>query len=316
MTKSVLFAVTASLLAVGCGPNHRGDDGAGDDSTVDGGGPGSNPGSGSDNPQAQECNKMDIVFVVDDSGSMAEEQTNLATNFPMFATLLQNYTNADGDHVDFRIAVTTTGKSIDYTISLGMGFPDLPMSESDVDGVFQNNCGPSERWLDSSDTTDLGCRANVGTSGASIEMPMLMADHSLTEQAGGGGPNAGFLRDDALLAVVMLTDEDDQSVTGNNFTVGVDGIPPIDYQPADLIHTLDTLKGDRSRWAAAVIAGDGDCSSSFGDAVNAARLKDFVNQANSGSTQAVFSSICDGDLSIGLQKALDTFQAACGQIIL
>lgn len=263
-----------------------------------------------------QCNKMDIVFVVDDSGSMAEEQSNLASNFPMFATLLQNYTNSDGDHVDFRIAVTTTGKTVNYTIDLGMGFPPLPMTENDVDGVFQNNCGPSQRWLDSTDTTDLGCRANVGTSGASIEMPMLMADHSLTTQAGAGGPNAGFLRDDALLAVVMITDEDDQSYTGDNFTIDATGTSPIDFQPADLINQLDTLKGDRSRWAAAVIAGDGDCTSSFGDAVNAARLKDFVNQANSGSTQAVFSSICDGDLSIGLKKALDTFQAACGQIIL
>ena len=47
--------------------------------------PGSNPGT------ARQCNKMDIVFVVDDSGSMAEEQTNLATNFPMFAQLLSHY---------------------------------------------------------------------------------------------------------------------------------------------------------------------------------------------------------------------------------
>jgi hypothetical protein len=30
----------------------------------------------------------------------------------------------------------------------------------------------------------------------------------------------------------------------------------------------------------------------------------------------VFSSICDGDLTIALKKALDTFQAACGDIIL
>ncbi len=66
-----------------------------------------------------------------------------------------------------------------------------------------------------------------------------------------------------------------------------------------------------------MIAGDGDCSSSFGNAVNAARLKEFVQQANSqGTTQAVFSSICAGDLTIGLKNALDTFQSACGGIIL
>ena len=48
-----------------------------------------------------------------------------------------------------------------------------------------------------------------------------------------------------------------------------------------------------------------------------ARLKEFVQQANgNGTTQAVFSSICAGDLTIGLKSALDTFQAACGGIIL
>ena len=30
------------------------------------------------------CAKIDILFVVDDSGSMAQEQANLTTNFPQF----------------------------------------------------------------------------------------------------------------------------------------------------------------------------------------------------------------------------------------
>jgi hypothetical protein len=33
-------------------------------------------------------------------------------------------------------------------------------------------------------------------------------------------------------------------------------------------------------------------------------------------TNAVMSSICDGDLSIGLMQALTLFQSACGDIIL
>jgi hypothetical protein len=95
------------------------------------------------------------------------------------------------------------------------------------------------------------------------------------------------------------------------------GTSPTDWGAAEQVQFLDQLKGNRSRWAAGVIAGDGNCSSSFGSASNGARLKDFVSAANgSGYNQAVFSSICDGDLTIGLQEALDLFQAACGQIIL
>ncbi len=131
------------------------------------------------------------------------------------------------------------------------------------------------------------------------------------------GTNAGFLRPDALLAIVMLTDEDDASTPQNNFQLTITSQPPIDYHPADLVAFLDGVKGHRSRWASTVIAGDGDCSSAFGDAANAARLKQFVQMANAnGTTQASFSSICAGNLTTGLQAALSLFQTACGGVIL
>ena len=78
---------------------------------------------------------------------------------------------------------------------------------------------------------------------------------------------------------------------------------------SDAIHMLPDGSG--------VIAGDGDCSSGFGSAADGKRLKQFVNEANAnGYNQAVFHSICDGDLTMGLKQALDKFQQACGQIIL
>ena len=157
----------------------------------------------------------------------------------------------------------------------------------------------------------MSCRANVGTGGASIEMPLLMAKHSLKERIDDGS-NGAFLRPDALLATVMITDEDDQSYEGDNFTVDANGTSPINWQPADQVAFMDGLKGNHANWAAAVIAGDGACMSSFGSAADATRLKQFIQLTGS---NGVFSSICDGDLTIGLKKALDTFSTACGQII-
>jgi hypothetical protein len=307
MSKAVsVFALMLGFAA--CGPANRGDDGmGGDDGTgTDGGN------------QPRQCNKMDIVFVVDDSGSMAEEQDNLASNFPMFATLLSNYTTSDGLKIDYRVALTTTGRDITYNAPGPFG-GTMTFHETGPDGEFFNNCGLAKRWLEPTDTNmqqTLACRADVGTDGSGMEMPLLMTKWALEKRV--ADTNAGFLRDDALLAVVMLTDEDDSSTTQDNFTITfTNPNPPIDYNPADHVQFLDTLKGNRSRWAAAAIAGDGDCSSAFGEAANAARIKDFVNMANSqGTTQAVFSSICAGDLTIGLKQALDLFQAACGDIIL
>jgi hypothetical protein len=313
MTKAATFFALLSLVACGPGDREEGEGGG------DGTGSGSGSGSGSSTETPRQCEKMDIVFVVDNSGSMEEEQSNLGTNFPMFAQLLQTYTVADGTPLDFRIAVTTTARDIDYTIDLGGGFGTFPQSEMGENGAFQNNCNYNKRWLDNTDA-DLGnklaCRANVGTSGSGIEMPLLMTKWSLGERVA-DNTNAGFLRDDALLAIVVLTDEDDASTTEDGFPMDLTGATPTNWQPADQVMFLDTLKGNRTRWAAGVIAGEGNCSSGFGDAADGKRLKDFVAGANSnGYNQAVFHSICDGDLTSGLKDALDKFQQACGSIIL
>jgi hypothetical protein len=311
MTKALTFFALLSLVACGPGDREEGEGG--------GGGSGSGSGSGSSTETPRQCEKMDIVFIVDNSGSMAEEQSNLGSNFPMFAQLLKNYTVSDGTPLDYRIAVTTTARDIDYTIDLGGGFGTFPEHEDGENGAFQNNCNNNKRWLDNTDANieqTLACRANVGTSGSGIEMPLLMGKWALQERVA-DATNAGFLRDDALLALVVLTDEDDSSTTENNFTMDASGTAPINWNPADQVMMLDTLKGNRTRWAAGVIAGEGNCSSGFGEAADGVRLKDFVNQSNSnGYNQAVFHSICDGDLTAGLKDALDKFQQACGQIIL
>ncbi|MBX3155783.1 MAG: hypothetical protein KF773_07280 [Deltaproteobacteria bacterium] len=307
MKAAVAFAI---LGLVACGPSGRhgggGDDGGDDDTTVD-----APPG------EKRQCNKMDIVFVVDDSGSMQEEQTNLATNFPMFANLLATYTTSEGDPIDFRIGLTTTGRDVSYSIVVGG--QTITMNEMGANGAFRNNCNINKRWLEPSDPNmqqALACRAKVGTSGPSIEMPMLMTRFALSERVA-DGTNANFLRNDALLAVVMITDEDDASTTQNNFQMSLSGATPVDFNPPDMVSFLDNVKGNRSRWASAVIAGDGNCSSAFGEASNAARLKQFVQLANgNGTTQAVFSSICAGDLTTPLKAALDLFQQACGNIVL
>ena len=80
--------------------------------------------------------------------------------------------------------------------------------------------------------------------------------------------------------------------------------------PAGHAQFLDTLTGERSRWALSVIAGDTDCSSDFGSATEAVRLKSLVQATGD---NGIFSSICQGDLSPALTDALDTFSAACEQ---
>ena len=321
--RTSLVVALGSLVVVagacGSSTDNRGfDDPSGTSSGASGGASGASGGSlgdaaAPDSAAADECQKMDIVFVVDDSGSMEEEQTNLAKNFPKFASVLDAFKTKSGASLDYRIAVTTTGRDVAYTID-ALGFM-VPSNEKGDNGAFKvtSSCGGgSQRWVNRSDSSaesTFECRAQVGTSGPSLEMPLYALKLAFNDRMA-DGTNAGFLRDDALLAIVIITDEDDCSREDNNFTIMSDSCltMPNLHPVAEYAAMLDTAAKGAGRWAAAVIAGDKSCKSSFGDAIEAARLKDFVSVAGKNGT---FSSICDGDLTNGLQKALDTFDAAC-----
>jgi hypothetical protein len=179
-------------------------------------------------------------------------------------------------------------------------------------------CNMTRRWIEKTDPDVSGtfsCVANVGTGGPSDEMP-LSAMRDAFEERMTDGTNTGFHRPDALLGIVFLTDEEDcsyeQSVTlGFGQTLCNSMMTPV----MDYVNFLDSYAGNRTRWAAAAIAGPGPgaCSSQFGNADEATRLKAFTQLTGANATM---SSICDGDLSIGLQQALAVFQSACGGIIL
>ena len=216
--------------------------------------------------------------------------------------------------------MTTTGRNYSYAMTLPIG-GSIPMSVDGGDNgamLKPAACNMTRRWIEKTDPDPSGafsCVANVGTSGPSDEMP-LGAMRDAFEDRMADGTNAGFRRADALLGVVFLTDEEDcsyeQSVT---FPFGQSLCDSM-QEPVDrYAQFLDAYTGHRSRWAIAAIAGPGPgaCSSTFGSADEATRLKQLVQQTGANGKM---SSICDGDLSIGLMAALATFQSACGGIIL
>jgi hypothetical protein len=306
---SSFFATSFSLLtlAAACGPAAR--DGVNSDAGRDG------DGGLVVDADTGPCRRMDLVFVVDNSASMGEEQSSLGSAFPQFAQVLNDYRITTGQPLDYRVALTTTGRTVNWTLKPPIGNVSFPNNETGDNGAFRNSCGVTRRWLERNDpnvASTLTCRANVGTNGPTFEMPILTTMMSLKDRIM-DGTNAGFLRDDALLAIVIITDEDDCSRRDNNFTVSNDH-DGCAVMPNEMVSFLDTLKGGRGRWAAAVVSGPGpgECSSSFGKAAEAKRLKDFVTQSNTGGHQnVVFNSICEGNMAASLTKALDTFQSAC-----
>jgi len=169
---------------------------------------------------AQVNRNIDILFVIDDSGSMEEEQTSLVANFSNFINVLSNI---EGGLPDVHIGVVST--------NLGGNADNQCQGTGDAGNLINTpreavGCtGPSDRWIESVDdgnmmgnritnfdpgqtlTETFSCIAELGTGGCGFEQPLESMKRALTNQA-----NAGFVRDNAFLAVIIITDEDDCSV--------------------------------------------------------------------------------------------------------
>jgi hypothetical protein len=297
------------MCSSACGPTAR-DPGVGDDDDAPAPDAQVTPEPLPDAPAGPGCQAIDVLFVIDNSGSMDQEQDNLVANFPQFVAVLEE------SGLDYRIGVTTTGRDYEWTQTTPIG-PTLPMSQDGDNGKLLKKGNMTRRWIEKADANVAGLFstvAKVGTEGPAQEMPLAVIRDAFEDRIA-DGTNVDFHRPEALLAVVILTDEEDcsheqpvnvgfgQSLCDGNTSESV----------GNYIQFLDTFTGNRTRWATAVIAGPSDCESSFGEANEAERLKDFVNQTGPNAT---FSSICEGDLSIGLAQALELFESACGGILL
>ncbi len=154
--------------------------------------------------------KTDILFVVDDSGSMQPVQENLAQNFDAFiARLSQSAVQSD-----FQIGITTT--SVDWPIATANGGFTLRTTYDGGTpypaGALVAASGKATILKSSSPTLveDFRANVNVGTAGAAKEQGLRAAQLAVTDRIA-DGKNAGFLRQGARLALVIVTDEDDCS---------------------------------------------------------------------------------------------------------
>ena len=152
--------------------------------------------------------KVDILWVVDDSGSMESSQQNVAANFQSFINKFQS------TNFDYQIAVTTTGAwraPIDNDSSLSR-FRD-GLDETSHTGITVIK--PDTPDLEQTFITNI----KQGTSGNADERGWQSIAAALTNQ---DNLNEPFPRQDAILAVIVLTDEDDFSHDG---TENVQNIP-------------------------------------------------------------------------------------------
>jgi hypothetical protein len=163
-------------------------------------------------PIDESCGQVDFLFVIDNSGSMGDEQLALVANFPTFIDGIETtLETVDTIHV----GVSTTD---DYgpNIAACQQIGSLVVQT----GGFQSSgmaCGPYEEganFMTEMDDLDMAfsCAAQVGTEGDSQERPMQAVVNAVTGVYGDNGEcNEDFIREDALLVIVIITDEADSS---------------------------------------------------------------------------------------------------------
>jgi hypothetical protein len=170
----------------------------------------------------ERCSKVDFLYIVDNSASMADKQENLARSFEGFSRIVQEtlgtsdhqimVVDTDDSNVGDELVLSETGAEPDGCsgmLGAGLTMGELGMS-CDIRG--------DQRFL-RDDQPNLAeafsCLAQVGTLGDVDERPIdaLLAATGAVEN-GLGNCNHGFLRDDAVLVVTLITDEEDDKSMG------------------------------------------------------------------------------------------------------
>jgi hypothetical protein len=275
------------------------------DGTTTGDGDGTTTGDGDGDGTNQGCVRMDLVFIMDISASMSQENMNVAANFDAFIQVLDDHVAAPNGFMGYRVGVTSS--SINGTVSGCTTTMGLDGSLHDGEGTF-NSCGVAPaKWLDGPSptmATDFECVASDprppgGGTDCGKEMP-LNAIEMFGSKLAPGMDNTGFydVSDQSLLVFVILTDEDEDAASPTN--------------PAQTKAYLDGLAGGPDRYGVIVLAGPppSGCSGAAGSANYATNLDAFVNTVNNGTIGA----ICDTDLAATLAQGLQDMVVTCQQL--
>jgi hypothetical protein len=238
--------------------------------------------------------EVDVLFVVDNSGSMGEEQDNLSRNFSSFINVAQTW------DADLHIGVVTT--QIEGTIrhpSAGntdpgelVGSPRIITSSTpSIASAFERNAnvgtsdpGTAESGMESAHLALSD--PNITNLEAPCDADCVDPYQCVSGVDGSGslcgGHNRTFLRDGASLEIIFVSDEEDQSRASVDFF-------------ADFFQSLKGAYNTELFNASAIVGPASGCSSTDGDAAPGDRYIELANE-----TGGAVRSICDREFSSAL----------------
>jgi hypothetical protein len=233
--------------------------------------------------------KVDVLFAIDGSGSMEEEQDNVARNLDAFLNTAELF------DTDFQIGVT----HLDLGETKRYGGDNFASGELIGSPPFLTPGQANYR-------TEFASRIRLGASGGQQEAGLEAARQALSDPLitqtnvtcsndsqcevpynfcrGGvcSGRNGGFLREDASLEIVLLSDEEDQSTATPEFYV-------------DFFRSIKGFRNDSLMHVSSIVGADtsgnpSDCSASGSGDAAAGRRYATVSTATNGTVGSICST--------------------------
>ena len=266
------------------------------------------------------CAEVDLLFVIDNSGSMSDEQINLVAGVPSFISEIQAQLS---DAESYHVGVITTDA---YEFNQGCNEEGAMVIATGGDDSSDAVCGPyaeGNHYMTEQDDLEVAfaCAALVGTDGDSDERPAQTLRAALSHDMNGpGGCNEGFLRDDALLVVVIITDEeDDHEVDGCN----QDAYPGSSGEPPEWFEHVVEAKGgvEENIVVLALIGPPGPdpatcplldkCEGGVDGAEVAERVASFTSMFTNG----IIGRVCEPSFGDFFSEAVGVIDTACDNFV-
>ena len=221
-------------------------------------------------------NKVDVLVVVDNSGSMSVEQSSMASRFGSFINKLNG--------LDWQVGIVTT---------------DVQSDSINKDGRLINFNRVSRNVITSSDPMATAQTAFSETvqrpqgEGSGNEQG-VKATYRALERAQNGGSNVGLIRDGAALSVILVSDAD-ETVNGNQ-TAGQESTFSDKNRAENLMAYINSQYPGKTFKFNSIIVRDNDlaCLNLAGSG-NEGYGKNYQKLTN--LTSGILGSVCETDYS-------------------
>ena len=256
------------------------------------------------------CQKIDVVLAVDNSSSMDGVIQDIQANFNSWVQTLLTQVGTDGID-DFHIAVLD-------------GCDESPWFHDTNDQSGACNFTTGGNYMSSAGNalaTEFPCVGNTADSRYGAATKACSGDNDDENVAGAaaaavsfpasGAQNAGFLRDDALLIVVAVTNEDE-----GGSECGLNPFCNVSPDPQTIYNQIVAAKGGNVENVVFVGVGPQSLCSAYGElsALPARELEE-VTSLFSADNRGQFVNLCDENIGGLFTEILSTVDSACDEFV-